>query len=221
METRSNHRKPLRCSKWTTPPHWRKIRSNALLDAYFSKAAAFETAKKAKAMIGSHEKHIVIVTRGKSNMVAYERPTPARQKSAADQKKYGDKVILKDLFSDDTRFTGTTLRLYGQETKVRYLCVDLLWKPVKKLLRFILVQSNRGSLILWCPTISRFRPRTASLPMLADIKSNSDSANRKMISDVFLIIFGAMRCPNGKDGKIPVASRRRRITRALRPQSAP
>jgi len=38
--------------------------------------------------------------------------------------------------------------IYGQNEIVRYLVLDLLWKPVKGMLRFILVETSRGRIIL-------------------------------------------------------------------------
>ena len=40
------------------------------------------------------------------------------------------------------------MELYGKQTKVKYLCLDLIWRPVKKLVRFVLVESDSGCCIL-------------------------------------------------------------------------
>jgi hypothetical protein len=116
------------------------------LDAYFSKASAFEAAEKIVAKNG--ERLIHIVTRGKINTVAYTIPIPPAVKKRGRPKIYGDKVALKDLFSSSSQFVKATLTLYGEKAEVEYLCVDLLWKPVKKLIRFVLVKSGRGMIIL-------------------------------------------------------------------------
>ena len=44
-------------------------------------------------------------------------------------------------------FEGAGLSSYQQET-VRYLVLDLIWKPAKGLVRFILIETSRGRLIL-------------------------------------------------------------------------
>ena len=46
------------------------------------------------------------------------------------------------------RFTHTIMSLYGKETKVRYLCLDLIWKPVKKPVRFVAVETDSGFCVL-------------------------------------------------------------------------
>lgn len=66
-------------------------------------------------------------------------------------KKYGDKIKLKNLFSDVTEaFQSTNLNLYGKNEIVKYLCMDLLWKPIGRKIRFILVKTNEKVMILMC-----------------------------------------------------------------------
>ena len=50
----------------------------------------------------------------------------------------------------------TTLTLYGKETKVKYVCMDLIWKPLGKdtLIRFVAVESNRGRCVLMCSDLT-------------------------------------------------------------------
>jgi len=38
--------------------------------------------------------------------------------------------------------------IYDKSETVRYLILDLLWKPVKGMLRFILVETSHGRIIL-------------------------------------------------------------------------
>jgi hypothetical protein len=38
--------------------------------------------------------------------------------------------------------------VYQKREPIRYLVLDLLWKPTKAMLRFILVESSRGRMIL-------------------------------------------------------------------------
>jgi hypothetical protein len=39
-------------------------------------------------------------------------------------------------------FEKTTMVLYGKKTKVRYRCLDLIWRPTKGLIRFVAVELN-------------------------------------------------------------------------------
>ena len=116
------------------------VKAVIALDAYFAKASAFETA--AKAVTDAGERLLEIVTRAPTDTVAFTVPVPPKKRGRGNPRKYGDKVVLYSLFSDMSEFTGTTMILYGKETKVKYLCRDLIWKPTKGLLRFVVVMLN-------------------------------------------------------------------------------
>jgi len=38
--------------------------------------------------------------------------------------------------------------LYGKKTEVKYLCLDLIWRPVKTLVRFVVVETDSGRCVL-------------------------------------------------------------------------
>ena len=118
----------------------------AALDAYFSKGSAIEAADKFVGKDG--EGMVCLVTKAKSNTAGYEKPVSPPAKKPGAPKKYGAKIKLGDLFSDMSGFVETKLVLYGKPAKVRYLLLDLMWKPVKKLVRFVLVDSHMGKMIL-------------------------------------------------------------------------
>ena len=120
----------------------------AALDAYFSSEAAWAAADKAITEAG--ERRVEIVTRGQTNTVGYTVPEPPKAKKRGQPRIYGDRVVLYDLFADihKDKFTHTTMTLYGKDAKVRYLCLDLIWKPVKKLVRFVVVETDSGFCVL-------------------------------------------------------------------------
>lgn len=120
------------------------------LDAYFSKGAAFITADTTE----DGEKPIAIVTRGRINTVGYKTPEPPKEKRRGRPRIYGDKVVLNVLFSDMSKFKEVSMLLYGKPTKVKYMVIDLLWKPVKKQIRFVLLESVLGRCILLSSDIS-------------------------------------------------------------------
>jgi hypothetical protein len=117
-----------------------------VLDAYFSSGVALDTSD--KTVMGSGERRVEIVTRAKTTAVAYTTPTPPKVKKRGQPRKYGDKIALYSMFSNMAKFTETTMVLYGKKTRVRYLCLDLIWRPVKRLIRFVLVETDRGRCIL-------------------------------------------------------------------------
>ncbi len=93
---------------------------------------------------------IHIITRAKSNAVAYEDPPPRTGRRGA-PKKYGPKHKLMDLFKDqNNHFEEVTIELYGQCKTVSFLCLDLIWKPVKEKIRFVLVRDGKECFILMC-----------------------------------------------------------------------
>jgi len=124
----------------------------AALDAYFSSRFAWLTAD--KAITENGERLIEIVTRGQCNTVAFKVPETPKVKKRGAPRKYGDKVVLFDLFSDMSQFTKTTMSLYGKSTTVRYLCLDLIWKPVKRLVRFVCVKTDRGCCVLMSTSLT-------------------------------------------------------------------
>ena len=123
------------------------------LDAYFSKASAFLAADNATDEEGN--RRLEIVTRSRDDGVGYTDPLPQPKGKRGCPPKYGEKVVLRQLFSDMTAFTETTLVLYGKKTKVKYQCLDLIWKPLKRKIRFVVVDTEgRGKMILMCSDLT-------------------------------------------------------------------
>ena len=80
-----------------------------------------------------------LICRVNSNAVAY-LPAPPKEKASRGRKKiYGEKVKLGSLFNDPDQFKEAGLSLYGKNKTVRYRSVDLLWRPIGVLVRFVLV----------------------------------------------------------------------------------
>ncbi len=123
------------------------------LDAYFSKAAAFLAADKAVNEDG--KRRLEIVTRGRDDSVGYRSPSPRPKGKRGRTPLYGEKVVLRDLFSDMSGFTEASLTLYGKKTKVKYKCLDLIWKPLGRKVRFIVANTEgRGRMILMCSDLT-------------------------------------------------------------------
>lgn len=72
-----------------------------------------------------------LLTRAKSNAVAYlPIPQPAHRGKGR-PKIYGTKVRLKDLAQDDSAFICAPSPVYGErDITVRYRVLDLMWRPV-------------------------------------------------------------------------------------------
>jgi len=124
----------------------------AALDAYFSSESAWAVAD--KTIMESGGRLVEIVTRAQSNTVAFKTPEPPKEKKRGQPRKYGDKVVLSDLFSNMSKFTEATMTLYGKSQKVRYICLDLMWRPVKKLVRFVCVKTDSGYCVLMSTSLT-------------------------------------------------------------------
>ncbi|MCX7841482.1 MAG: hypothetical protein N2489_00195 [Clostridia bacterium] len=52
-------------------------------------------------------------------------------------------------------FETATLKLYGKEETVQYLCMDLIWKPLGRKLRFVMVKTKEKSMNVACSNLNR------------------------------------------------------------------
>lgn len=120
-----------------------------LLDAFFTSGDAYQAVEQTNHELGAQD--IILITRAKANTVAYEEPEIAEKRGRGRPKKYGKKITFSRVFKEmaDT-FQTATLILYGKEETVRYICMDLIWKPLGRKLRFVLVKTNEKSMILAC-----------------------------------------------------------------------
>lgn len=117
-----------------------------VLDAYFAVGPVFAILKTVCDDAGRQLVHVV--TRAKSNVVAYD-DAPPRTGQRGRPRIYGEKISLIKLF--DTRrtsFEKARIELYGQAKEVAFLCLDLLWKPVGEKVRFVLVADGSERFIL-------------------------------------------------------------------------
>lgn len=123
-----------------------------VLDAYFSVGPVFLVLKETVRESGQRLAHIV--TRAKSNIVAYEDPPPRTGRPGA-PKKYGPKLKLLELFEQRAdSFQKATVDIYGNDKTIHYLCLDLLWRPIKERLRFVLVIDGSETFILMCSDLT-------------------------------------------------------------------
>ncbi len=113
-----------------------------VLDAFFSVGPVFLAA-------GESNGRVHILTRAKKNIVAYRPPPPPRAHRRGRRRVYGQKLKLMSLFDKRPQdFLSAKALVYQQHETVRYLVLDLIWKPAKGFVRFILIETSRGRLIL-------------------------------------------------------------------------
>jgi hypothetical protein len=123
-----------------------------VLDAYFAVGPVFLVLK--DAVNTNKERLVHIVTRAKSNVAGYQDP-PSKTVGRGRPRKYGKKLKLMNLFEEmQDRFQKTTIDLYGQQKTMCFLCLDLIWKPIKEKVRFVLVSDSEEKFILICSDLN-------------------------------------------------------------------
>lgn len=98
-----------------------------------------------------------LVTRVRSNAVAYRLPEKVRQPGQRGRpKKYGDKIHFRQMWRFSELFQSAQSPVYGESNlMIHYLSMDLLWRPVGQLVRFVWVKHpTRGRLILLSTDLS-------------------------------------------------------------------
>lgn len=128
--------------------HWNQGLT-VVADAYYA-AAKFARSLLAQ---GHH-----LVTRVRSNAVAYFPPSPPRCRPSlrGRPRRYGHKTRLRDWFRYRDQFANAPSPVYGETgITLRYLSQDLLWRPLGQLVRLVWVSHpTRGRLILLCTDLT-------------------------------------------------------------------
>jgi hypothetical protein len=108
-----------------------------LLDAYFFSKTTLMTAAE---YIGRNGQALLaVIVRAKQCAVAYQEPEEPEGKRKGRRRIYGKKVTLKTMFKERRKdFITTTLVLYGRRTVVHYLCLDLIQRPTRQRVRYVL-----------------------------------------------------------------------------------
>ena len=97
-----------------------------------------------------------LLTRVKANTVAYHPAPRPKKRKRGRPKFYGKKVRLKSYWGRINDFTSAPSPVYGETgVNIQYLCKDLLWRPVGRIVRFVLVKHpHRGRMILMTTLMS-------------------------------------------------------------------
>ena len=104
-----------------------------------------------KVLIPLVKKGMHLVARIRNNAVAYYPPIPLQVKGKKGRKKkYGQKVELMAFFRKPHLFTSVNSPVYHEEKVIiSYLCIELLWRPIGQMVRFVCVNHPiRGKIIL-------------------------------------------------------------------------
>jgi hypothetical protein len=130
------------------------IDSLGMTEPFFFVADAYYAAGKVVRGLLAGGNHLV--TRVKSNSVAYfPAPSPARPRRGR-PKKYGKKIKVANLLKNADHWQEAVSPVYGEkEVTIRYVVADLLWRPVGILVRFVAVDHpRRGTILLMSTDLS-------------------------------------------------------------------
>jgi hypothetical protein len=127
-----------------------------VLDAYFAAAPVFAILQQVQDSGGQRLLHIV--TRAKSNVVAYQDAF-LKTGMRGRPRKYGAKIKLMQVFKAKAEnFEHATIELYGKPKSLYFLCLDLIWKPLGEKIRFVLVADGAERFILMCSDLTLAAP---------------------------------------------------------------
>jgi len=99
-----------------------------------------------------------LISRVRNNAVAYMQAVPKKtaKKPRGRPKFYGKKIKLCSLFDKTEEMITTVSPVYGEVgVNIQYRCVDLIWKPLGRVVRFVLViHPTRGKCIFICTDLT-------------------------------------------------------------------
>ena len=126
----------------------------AIKDRFYFVADAYYAA--GKIIRGLLDQNNHLVTRVKSNAVAYAPCVRQGPKKRGRPRLYGTKVKLKSLLNDSHPMQAAASPVYGERNvTIQYRVCDLLWRPAGRLVRFVaVIHPSRGSCLLMCTDIS-------------------------------------------------------------------
>lgn len=117
------------------------------LDAFFSVSPVFNRAYSLWS-IKLKQPLIHVVTRAKSNYVAYFPAPPKHPRKVGRPAVYGEKIKLWEVFDHEHLYREVTMEVYGKQETVQILSAELLWKPIGRSLQFIWAITSRGPIVL-------------------------------------------------------------------------
>jgi hypothetical protein len=126
----------------------------AIQDPFYFVADAYYAARKIVNGLLDQNNHLV--TRVKSNAVAYAPYLPPGPRKRGRPRLYGRKVKLKSLLNDLKSMQTAASPVYGEHNvTIQYRVCDLLWRPAGRLVRFVaVIHPCRGACLLMCTDTS-------------------------------------------------------------------
>jgi hypothetical protein len=126
----------------------------AIAEPCYFVADAYYAAR--KIVIGLLKDNNHLVTRVKSNAVAYTAHQQRGPRKRGRPRVYGRKLKLSSLLDDPKGFEQAKSPVYGErKVVIHYKVRDLLWRPAGRLVRFVaVIHPTRGACLLMCTDTS-------------------------------------------------------------------
>jgi hypothetical protein len=123
-------------------------------DPFYFVADAYYCARKIIKGLLDQNNHLV--SRVKSNAVAYVPHAHCGPRKRGRPRLYGTKLKLNSLFKDPKTMPSAASPVYGEHNvTIRYRVCDLLWRPAGRLVRFVaVVHPSRGACLLMCTDLT-------------------------------------------------------------------
>lgn len=126
-----------------------------ITESYYFLADAYYASKKVIRGLLKQGNHLV--TKVRTNAVAYQpAPQPEGRRKRGRPRKYDKKVPLRSLFNNKAAMLSAPSPVYGEKNvTILFHSVDLLWRPVGIIVRFVaVVHPTRGKCILMSTDLS-------------------------------------------------------------------
>jgi hypothetical protein len=117
-----------------------------VLDAFFCASSVFQACKYYS--IEHKKRWVEILTKAKSNTVAYFPAPPKPAGRRGRQALYGEKVQLQECFDYPYLFETVTCQVYGKTEDIQIMSLKLLWRPIADYVLFIFAVTSKGAIIL-------------------------------------------------------------------------
>jgi len=130
------------------------LRALEFKDPFYFVADAYYASRKIVLPLLGQGSHLV--TRARSNAVAYHRAPQPKKRKRGRPRLYGEKVALKSLFDQPETMQTAGSPVYGErDVELRLRVADLLWRPVGQLIRFVAVEHpTSGRWLLMCTDLT-------------------------------------------------------------------
>jgi hypothetical protein len=178
-----------------------------VLDAYFAVGSTFDAIK-------SQMMRIHVITRSKKSITAYVPAEKPDKKKRGRPKLYGPKLKLMELFDSwNSLFSVDRLAVYGKMELVKFLTLDLMWKPTKGMIRFFLFETSKGRIILMTSDLN--------MPHTSAMKLYCHRVSIEVLFDVLKNILGGLKYHFWSKYIIPVSRRPKKGKQSLPSSSNP